>query len=168
MHTTHRLSLVALFAFLVCTAAPAGEVAGNYNCTANSDPERLVKSFAERGLIEPKAYAENDSISYFKANPGGTAFGYPLVAVAAFKEESSFFHRAPGTSPGNRFALVVQAAEQQILNVVHAKGLTVAGARELRYPMLRVESFNKELSEPLPRGSSPRQVYTQIICLPKV
>ena len=158
-------STAAVLAFVASLPSLAGEVAAQYDCTARLDPERVVKALIARGLLESSVYAENDSISYFKALPGSTAFGLPLVAVAAFKEESSFFRRAPGTSPGNRFAFVVQAQENRVLNAVHAKGLSIAGVRDLRYPALKVETFT---GEPLPKGTGAAMPHTQVLCLPKV
>jgi hypothetical protein len=161
----YSFALAALLLFAWSAPAHAVEVAAEYKCTDRLDPEAMVKGFLQRGFIQSPAYAENDSITYFKSGQRFTAFGFPLVAVAAFKEDSAYFNRAPGTSPGNRFALVVQAPEGQVLGVVHKKGLSIAGIRDLRYPALRIEPFS---AEPLPKGSIQSLPYTQILCLPKV
>ena len=166
MQPNSRRRTLALLLFVAwSSSAPAAEVASNYQCTDRVDPEALVKVFVQRGILQSPAYAENDSIAYFKPAQRSTAFGFPLVAVAAFKEGSTYFNRAPGTSPGNRFAFVVQAPESQVLSAVHAKGLSIAGFRDSRYPALRIEDFN---GEPLPKGLIASLPYTQILCLPKV
>ena len=161
----YRFALALLFLPLWNSSAHAAEVAADYKCTDRLDPEALVKGFVQRGFIQSPAYAENDSMTYFKSAQRLTAFGFPLVAVAAFKEDSTYFNRAPGTSPGNRFALVVQAPENQVLSVIHKNGLSIAGFKDMRYPALRIESFG---TEPLPKGSIKGLPYTQILCLPKV
>jgi hypothetical protein len=163
--STRFLAVVVLLLAAWSDATNAAEVASSYQCTDRLDPEGLVKAFIQRGIVQSPAYSENDSITYFRSMLNPTAFGFPLVAVAAFKEGSSFFNRAPGTSPGNRFALVVQAPESQVLSAVRKMGLSIAGFRDTRYPALRVEAFG---GEPLPKGSNPKLPYTQILCLPQV
>ena len=164
-HYTYSFAIAALFLSPWSTSVHAVEVAADYKCTDHLDPEALVKGFVQSGFIQSPAYAENDSIAYFRPTQRLTAFGFPLVAVAAFKEESAYFNRVPGTSPGNRFALVVQASESQVLSVVRKRGLSIAGFQDTRYPALRIESFS---TEPMPKGSIQGLPYTQILCLPKV
>ena len=163
-----RNPLLLTSLLLVASALQAAEVAAKYACPASLSPERLTKAFIDRGFIGKAAYTNEDSISYFAAQPGATAFGFPLVAVASFEEGSSFFGRVPGTSPGNRFALVVQAGEWQVKQAALAQKLSVSTQGSQSYPQLRIESFSNSYPEPLPKAANPRYVYTQVLCLPRV
>lgn len=154
--------LAGMWQFAV--AAVAAEVAGHYACHSELTPEGVTRAYIDRSVISKKPYAVIDSESYFAALPGYTAFGLTLVAIASFEEGSSFFHRSPGTSPGNRFALVVQGTQHQVEEALHAQKLRMR--RTENKPHLMVEGFSNANPDPLPEGANSHYVYSQVICLP--
>ena len=146
----------------------SSEIANKYACSASLSPERLVKVFIDKGIVGKDWYANEDSVAYYSAKPGFTAFGLPLVAIAAFEEGSSFFGRSPGTSPGNSFALVVQSNVVQTSNALRSLKIEIPGGSGGNYPSLAVGSFASSSSDPLPKSANPRLIYTQVLCLPRV
>lgn len=164
--TSSTKQIVASVALLVLAPrSDAAEVATKYTCTAAMVPERVTKTFINRGVVSSAPYTMSDSISYFKAKAGFTAFGFPLVGIEAFQEGTAFFARAPGTSPGNLFALVVQAAPREVLRAMAAKGLRASNPKDWNYPVLHVEAAEEQT---LPKGLDRRQPYTHVVCKPRV
>lgn len=161
-----KSTAIFLSALALAGHACAIEIAAKYQCLGSANAEHLVKSFQERGLIEAKPYSVSDSISYYAVKPGYTAFGLPLVALSAYQEGTKFFARGPGTSPGNRFGLIVQASQGALRAAASKQGTKMSNPRLQQYPQVSVDWFEGDVdgSEPPPPNADPRFKYAQLVC----
>jgi hypothetical protein len=134
-----------------------------------ASPEKLVRTFLERDVIAAKPYEIMDAVHAFAAKPGHTAFGFPLVAVTAWQQNSEFFGRGPGTAPPVHFAFVVRANTWQLARAVRQTGIKTVRQGWLEpYPQVHVVGFNSENQDTLPPGADPRFAYAQVICSPRL
>jgi hypothetical protein len=149
-------------------ALAATEVANGYKCAVGASPEKLIRAFIEKGALPRQPYEVADAIHAYAARPGLTAFGFPLVAVIGWQENSEFFGRGPGTAPPVHFSLVVQASPWQLAGALRKQGISPASPRgKPTYPHVLVTSFNSDAPDTLPPGADARYVYAQVTCNPR-
>ena len=160
-------TFVAILLFSLVGVSDAEEIASGFACTRSTSPEQLMKVLIDRGVIAKNPFIVGDSISYYSVRPRMTAFGFPLVTMAAYDEDSGLFTRGPGTSPGTRIAFIVQASVFQVAEGMRARKLAPSQATATEYPQLKVEGYNSMYQEPLPKEADLRFAYTQILCLPR-
>lgn len=158
----------------LCTVAVAAvtpgktaELASSYTCQRVSSPEKVVIDFRDRGFVGKTPYANIDAVQSYAGQPGHTVFGFPFVALIAWEEDSKFFGRGPGTSPGTHFSLVVQANPWQLRNAARKQGVKLARGRDFQLPEVRVDGFNSENPDELPKRADQRFAYAQITCRPR-
>jgi hypothetical protein len=167
MPRTTLLLAVASYA-LVSTSPFAREVAKGFNCSPNTSPEKIVSAFIQGRAVEAKPFDSTDAVATFAAKSDVTAFGFQLVAIVAWEENSKLFGRGPGTAPPVHFALVVQANPWEVRNVVRKQGVQLAsGAAIERFPHIRVEGYNAEYPDALPTSANAKYAYTRIACHPR-
>lgn len=159
-----HLAILGLLTF--SQAVLSAEIGAGYTCKATQSPERIVRSLINDGVLFKQWFANEDSVAYYETSGSHTAFGFPLVAVAAFEEGSAFFGRSPGTSPGNRIAIVVMAPLWQVRQALQKQKLQLASRNAGTFPNLSVESYANEFPEPLPKSVKPNFVFTQVLCRP--
>lgn len=157
--------IAVALAFSSIAPATAGEIAVWYSCGADQSPEGLVKSLIQAKLASGRPYEAHDSVEYFQASTGVTAFGFSLIAIEGAELGSKFFHRAPGTGASSRIGLIVQGQQGQVQRVLREKGLKFFTTRTISQsgPAIFVESFE----DFLPKGADTRLAYTKIVCYPQ-
>jgi hypothetical protein len=153
-----------------CTAtSSANEIANGYKCVAGSSPEKVIRAMVDRGVVVASPFEVADAVHSYSAKPGFTAFGFPLVAVSGWQENSTFFGRGPGTAPPVHFSFVIRASRWQLAKAVGLYGNKfVQQGLDHPYPHVRVESFNSEVSDRLPPGANAQFAYAQVSCHPRI
>ena len=159
-----KSKLLATAVLLLAAHAWGAEIAAQYACKATMNAERFARALIDKRVVDGQPYSTADSISYYAAKPGFTAFGLPLVAVTVFQEGSAFFHRAAGTSPGNIIGLVVQAGAGELESAAGKQGVRVSNPKSMAYPQISVEWFEGSGYAPLPPPVEPRYKYAQLVC----
>jgi len=161
--------LAALMASATFPAYAGTEVAGGYRCTEKTSPEKVVRTFIDRGVIDQKPYQVLDQVRSYAAKPGNSAFGFPLVAVIGWQEDSRFFGRGPGTPPPVHFALVVRASEAQLTEAARQRGIEALPLQAAagQYPTVRVSAFTDQGTDTLPAGADLAQGYALMSCNPR-
>jgi len=161
-----KKTLIGLI-FLLSIAPPlaAGEIATWYSCEEGQSAEKIVKELIQSRLISQRPYEGYDSVEYFQAATGATAFGFKLVAVEGAELGSNFFHRGPGTGASTRIGLIVQAQEGEAWSALRERGIPAHASKAVtqRGPKVFVEAFNGDL----PKSQDPKLAYTAISCYPE-
>lgn len=165
MQPMRSVFIAAALAFSSIAPATAGEIAVWYYCGTDQSPEGLIKSLIQSKLVSGRPYEAHDSIEYFQASIGVTAFGFPLIAIEGAELGSKFFHRAPGTGASSRIGLIVQGQQGQVQRALREMGLTFFTTRAVSQsgPAVFVESFE----DFLPTGADTRLAYTKVVCYPQ-
>lgn len=159
--------IITLLLLTCCGISAAAEVGRLFGCEGSSSPERVVKEFREKGFVSNKPYSELDGIQSYAAQPGHTLFGLPFVALFAWEEDSKFFVRGPGTSPGTHFSFVVRANQRELEEAARSNGIQLS-SRYGGFPEAEARGFSTRQLNELPSRTDKGRAYARLICRPKV
>lgn len=120
-------------------------------CILPPSPLKAIHRLVSEGLIEKKAFAHADSVSYFKVRKTFKVFGMPVSIVSAFDEGNrdnlwhEYFTRAPGTSPGNLIAVIIDWPKDKVKNHIIENEITGLNIWPADYPPYNIKKMATEI-----------------------
>jgi hypothetical protein len=100
--------LIALILVWLPTLAFADSAEINIDC--KDSPYRFISDL-QLSWISKSPHKVADSINYFRPKKGNGLYlqGIPISEVFGYSEDNpTFFKRGPGTSPGNRYGVIME------------------------------------------------------------